>query len=416
MKVAIVGAGAAGCFCAVNLKRMFPEADVHVFEGASKALAKVAVTGGGRCNLTNTFANVGNLKNAYPRGDKLMRRVLSVFDEQSTWEWFEAEGVRLVAQDDECVFPQSQDAMEIVNTLLRLMQDSGVKLHLKSKVRKLELADSVDGSGRYLLSIDNGSGGVMDFASDRVVVTTGGHPKQSGFEMLAPLQLEIKEPVPSLFTFNVTGDWHQELMGTVVEDAVVSIPGTKLKAQGALLLTHWGMSGPAILRLSSYAARVMNERDYHCQLIVNWLGGDNEETARELLSEMMEKEPQKLVSNVYPRQLTSKHWMVLLKRAGVPLTQRWGALVEKHINKLACVLTADMYEVTGKCAFKEEFVTCGGVALSEINMNTMEAKRYPGLYFAGEVLDVDAVTGGFNLQAAWSMGFMVAQQISGSSV
>lgn len=388
LSIAIIGAGAAGCFCAINLKRMIPNADVHIFESKGKALAKVAVTGGGRCNLTNTFNKVSNLLDVYPRGEKLMRRALAAFSAADTCAWFEKEGVRLVTQEDECVFPQSQDAMQIVNTLLYDIKGLGIQLHLNEKVTYVDLNEW-----------------------DRIVVTTGGHATPAGFGMLEALDIPIEQPVPSLFTFNVPGDWHQLLMGTVVEDVQAFIPGTKFRSRGALLLTHWGMSGPAVLKLSSYAARYLAEHDYQSALCINWMGEASEQEVRQLLQDMMQLHAQKLITSAYPQQFTSKHWSVLLTRMGIPLTQRWGALNTKHLNKMLTVLTADTYQITGKCPFKEEFVTCGGVSLKAVNINTLQSKQYPNLYFAGEVLDVDAVTGGFNLQAAWSMGYVVANHI-----
>lgn len=388
LSIAVIGAGAAGCFCAINLKRMMPDAEVHLFESKLKALAKVAVTGGGRCNLTNTFKGVKNLQEVYPRGEKLMRRALSVFSAEDTCAWFEKEGVRLIAQEDECIFPQSQNAMQIVNTLLYNIKGLDIQMHLNEKVMRIDLNQW-----------------------DRVVVTTGGHPTRSGFSLLDGLDIPIETPVPSLFTFNIEGDWHQQLMGTVVEDVQASIPGTKMRSNGALLLTHWGMSGPAILKLSSYAARYLAEHDYKSPLCINWMGKMTEQEVRNMLYTMMQQHAQKLITSAYPQRFTSKHWNMLLSRMGIPATQRWGALNAKHINKMLSVLTADIYQITGRCPFKEEFVTCGGVSLKAININTLQSKQYPILYFAGEVLDVDAVTGGFNLQAAWSMGYVVAKNI-----
>ena len=388
LSIAIIGAGAAGCFCAINLKRMMPEADIHIFESKGRALAKVAVTGGGRCNLTNTFRQVGNLQDVYPRGEQLMRRALSVFSAEDTCAWFEKEGVRLIAQEDECIFPQSQDAMQIVNTLLYNIKKHNIQLHLNEKVTELLL---------------NKWG--------RIVVTAGGHATLAGFGMLDGLDIPIERPVPSLFTFSVQGDWNQLLMGTVVEDVQAFLPGTKFRSQGALLLTHWGMSGPAILRLSSYAARYLAEHNYQSALGINWMGRMAEEEVKNMLQNMMRQHAQKHITNVYPPQFSSKLWNLLLTRMGIPLTQRWGALNTRHLNKMLSLLTADNYQITGKYPFKEEFVTCGGVSLKAININTLQSKQYPNLYFAGEVLDVDAVTGGFNLQAAWSMGYVVAKHI-----
>jgi hypothetical protein len=296
--------------------------------------------------------------------------------------------VRLVTQEDECVFPQSQDAMQIVHTLLYALKGMAIQLHLNEKVTHIDLNQW-----------------------DRVVVTTGGHATIQGFSLLDGLDIPIEMPVPSLFTFNVQVDWHQQLMGTVVGEVQAFIPGTKFRSHGALLLTHWGMSGPAILKLSSYAARYLSELNYKAPLCINWMGNMSEQEVRQLLQDMMKEHAQKLITSAYPQCFTNKHWGVLLTRMGIPLTQRWGALNTKHLNKMMSVLTADTYQITGKCPFKEEFVTCGGVSLKAININTLQSKQHPTLYFAGEVLDVDAVTGGFNLQAAWSMGYVVAKHI-----
>lgn len=387
MKISIIGAGAAGCFCAINIKRRLPHAEVHVFERGTKALAKVAVTGGGRCNLTNTFAEVGNLQQVYPRGDKLMRRMLSRFSQHDAMRWFEDAGVRLTVQPDQCVFPQSQDAMEIVHTLLRLMEQSGVELHLSAEVTRETLRDF-----------------------DKVVVATGSFPKRGVPTFLEGYDLEIKQPIPSLFTFNVP-TVNKTLMGTVVADAAVSLAGTKFRASGALLLTHWGMSGPAILRLSSYAARHLADAGYQAMLVVNWCGEQREDEVRAHLTSLLAMNSQKTIANVWLPWLTQRHWHELLTRSGVPHTQRCSAMNKSLLNRLVAVLTGDHYPITGKSTYKEEFVTCGGIALSNLSPHTLESKNYPGLYFAGEVLDVDGVTGGFNLQAAWSMGYVVAESI-----
>lgn len=374
-----------------------PDAEVDVYEAGKRPLAKVAVTGGGRCNLTNSFRDIDNLQQAYPRGDKLMKRAMRVFSNEDLMAWFEREGVALVTQEDQCVFPASQNAIEIVNTLLRLMRENGVRIYTSCRpaIEETERGFLVNGK-EY----------------DRVVIAIGGCPKPSRLDFLSRMNLDIVEPVPSLFTFNVEGDWHQELMGTVVEHTSMMIAGTKFRSSGALLLTHWGMSGPAVLRLSSYAARWLKEKAYKCQICINWCGDSSEEEVRMMLGSIKANDGQKLVSNVYPRHLAQRHWLVLLKRANISPTLRWQAMNKKEMNRLINILTADMYNVTDKCHFKEEFVTAGGIALSNININTMEAKAHPGLFFIGEVLDVDAITGGFNLQAAWSMGYIAARNLS----
>ena len=445
MKVAIVGAGAAGCFCAIELKRRMSSASVEVFEAGTKALAKVAITGGGRCNLTNSFEGISSLSAAYPRGDKLMKRLFRSFDQRSTWQWFENEGVKLVLQEDHCVFPASQDAMEIVNTLQARMRQAGVVLHMRHKVsginpcsdRGYELSiEDAECSGRSLrqaqrpdslapesiISVPEPVEGPIlqksqrldkhNCLADIVVVTTGGSPKLSGLGMLDGLDLELVPPVPSLFTFNLPGSPVRELMGTVVENASASLVGTKFKASGPLLITHWGMSGPAILKLSSYAALYLAENEYSATLSVNWFGDAGEQDVRDRITALSKDSPQKQILNTHPSELPSRLWNYLISKCGIREDARWAELGSKGMNRLVNTLINDEYQIRGKSRFKEEFVTCGGVALSNINLNTLESKTHPGLYFAGEVLDVDAITGGFNLQAAWSMGYTVARSIT----
>lgn len=409
--VAIIGGGAAGCFCAIELKRRCPEMNVCVYESATKLLAKVAVTGGGRCNLTNSFrccrderGRFVNLQTVYPRGDKLMRKMLHRFSNDDVMEWFEREGVRLLTQEDECVFPVSQDAMEIVDTLTGLMRMHRVEVKLRSRVEMLVHTES-----GYVIQPE---GKVYD----AVVVTTGGSPKMSGMAFLDQLNIDIVSPVPSLFTLNI-GDTEEEkrnnevLMGTVVENVTVSLAGTKHRASGAILLTHWGVSGPAILKLSAYAARDLKEKEYKGTIAVNWFGDANENDVRAIMTGLISENMQKSICNVYPRHLSQRHWMTLLDYSGIPHTQKCNAMNKKQMNKLVACLTSQQMNVTGRCHWKEEFVTCGGVALTEINMDSLESKRHEGLFFAGEVLDVDAITGGFNLQAAWSMAHEVAKKI-----
>ena len=394
-KVAVIGAGAAGCFCAAELRRLRPEFRVDVYEAGPRPLAKVAVTGGGRCNLTNSFEGIRNLAEAYPRGDRLMKRLLRVFSQEDTWRWFESAGVPLVLQEDHCVFPQSQDAKDIVRALLRRMD--GVNLRLRTPVSSV-----MPGSTGHLL--------VDGTPYDAVVVTTGGAPK--GLPMLDALELEWVTTVPSLFTFTVRDDGLRALMGLVV-DASVSIPGTPFKADGPLLITDWGLSGPAVLKLSAYAARYLHEAGYKAPLSINWLHL-NEADARTLLVETAGENPRKQVSSTPPAGLQARLWSRLIDKAGLRPDIRWAELGSKGLNRLVNILTQDSYEIAGKTKFREEFVTCGGVALGNLDASTLESKRHPGLYFAGEVLDIDAITGGFNLQAAWTTGAIVARAIAAS--
>ena len=412
-KVAVIGAGAAGCFCAAEFRRLRPEVRVDVYEAGPKPLAKVAITGGGRCNLTNSFEGIRNLAEAYPRGDRLMKRLLRVFSQEDAWRWFESAGVPLVLQEDHCVFPQSQDAMDIVRALLRGME--GAKLLLRTPVHSIQTPDQVGGDDGKKVGGDEtvmpGLTGhllVDGEPYDAVVVTTGGAPK--GLPMLDGLDLEWVPTVPSLFTFTIRDEGLRSLMGLVV-DASVSIPGTAFKADGPLLITDWGLSGPAVLKLSSYAARHLHDVGYQAPLSVNWLAL-NEADARALLHETATENPRKQVSNTPVAGLQARLWNYLILKAGLRPDIRWAELGSKGLNRLVATLTQDAYAIAGKTKFREEFVTCGGVALGNLDPVTLESKTHPGLYFAGEVLDIDAITGGFNLQAAWTTGAVVARSLA----
>lgn len=404
MNVAIIGAGAAGCFAAIQIKRNNPKANVTVYEAGIKPLIKVAITGGGRCNLTNSFDGIRSLDEAYPRGARLLKRLFRTFDYKDVYQWFESEGVSLTTQEDECVFPVSQDAMEIVNTLVRLMRSLGVKLITRHRVSAIN-HEAED--GEYLLTFSHG-----DIAkADAVVVTAGGSPQVRGLEMYEKLGLEIVSPVPSLFSLNLEKNHPMTaLMGTVVNDVQARLVGTKLAAFGPLLITHWGVSGPAILKLSSYAARILAENDYKAQLAINWFGQANEAEVMSIITEIAEQNQKKLVSSVWPERFNNRMWCYLIDACGLRQDMRWGELGKKGLNKMVALLTNHTLNIVGKNKYKEEFVTCGGVALLNVNSSTLESKKHPHLYFAGEILDVDAITGGFNLQAAWTMGYVVAEQ------
>ena len=451
-RIAIIGAGAAGCYCAAQLRQMKADTEITVFEAGSKPLAKVAITGGGRCNLTNDFEGIRSLADAYPRGERLMKRALKAFSQHDTISWFTAQGVPCVLQDDHCWFPQSQDAMDVVRALLRAMK--GVDLRLNTKV--VSICEGPSAEGIYFSGLrpknqipsaiatparachsepsychpepssyhpkPSSCHSVPSFCHserseesmgylvngepfDAVVVTTGGAQR---FPFLEGLGLEIVEPVPSLFTFNVPDKGLRALMGLVVE-AQVGLQGTAFKAEGPLLITDWGLSGPAALKLSSYAARYLAENGYQGTVGINWLSA-NEGEVRARLQEASARNPQKQVSNT--PLLQARLWEHLVKRAGLRPDIRWAELGSKGLNRLTAVLTNDTYPVSGKSKFREEFVTAGGVALSQLDLGTLECKQHPGLYFAGEVLDVDAITGGFNLQAAWSTAVLCARALS----
>ena len=393
MKSAIIGGGAAGFFLAINLKEMCPKMEVSIFEKSKHVLSKVEISGGGRCNCTNSFAEVRDLSGVYPRGHRLMKRLMKGFSQEDAYEWFERHGVRLMTQDDHCVFPLSQDSHTIINCFLAEARRHGVEIRMESRIDSLEQ--------------------LSDY--DFIAVTTGGSPKAEGLQWLADKGHEIVSPVPSLFTFQITDEALHALMGTVVEDVMTMIPGTKLRAEGPLLITHWGMSGPSILKLSSYGARLLAESGYQTTLAVNWTKRRDTEVMV-ILDEMMIRWPQKQMKTVPPCGLSSRLWTYLVEKClGERSNARWGSLNKKEINRLANLLSGgDSYQITGRATFKDEFVTCGGIALSAVNPSTLESRHVPRLYFAGEVLDIDGITGGFNFQAAWTTAYTVACAITNS--
>ena len=400
-KTAIIGGGAAGCFMAIRLKELVPDMEVVVFEKQNKLLAKVEITGGGRCNCTNSFEGVTDLSQVYPRGARLLKRLFRQFDHEDAYRWFEDHGVRLVTQEDHCVFPAAQDSHVIMECLTSEMRRLGVKVRL-----------GIDGFS----AIDG-----FDF----VAITTGGMSRGSVSRYSSGA---VIPPLPSLFTLNIADKYLTSLMGTVADNAIVSVPGTKIRTQGPLLITHWGMSGPAILKLSSHAARLLAEHDYKMPLAVNWTGESNMEEVRESVAHIVNTQGQKLIGNVRPCGLSSRLWDYLVGKSGLDVSsKRWNEVGKKQMNRLLEIMTNDQYVSAGRCHYKEEFVTCGGISLDSIDKNTLEAKApillcqtkeesseriFPRIFLAGEVLDIDGVTGGFNLQAAWTTAFAAAEGIA----
>ena len=384
--ITIVGAGASGCFCAAQLHEALPGADIRIIEAGPRPMAKLAITGGGRCNISNNFESIRSLEEVYPRGANFMKRALAEFPPEHLLDWFRKRGVEFITEDGGRIFPASQDAREIVRVLLKAI--TGVRIDCNCRL------DS--------LPEDSGF----------IVVTTGGG---KGMEILGDLPVKIVPPVPSLFTFNLsdTPDGNRSslctLMGTSCE-AGLSIPGTKFHSEGDLLVTDWGLSGPAALRLSSYAARHLAEHQYRSPVTVRWMNCP-EETLRTMITGIKERNPRKMLKSVHPEGLSARLWEYLLKQSGLRDDMLWAELGSKGLNKLVQVILADNYYISGKTRFRDEFVSCGGVSLSSVNIKTLESKEREGLFFAGEILDIDAVTGGFNLQAAWSTAYIVAKTI-----
>lgn len=399
MRVAIIGGGAAGFFSAIHVKENYPNAEVIIFEKSKKVLSKVKISGGGRCNVTNGCTDINELSKAYPRGSKQLRKAFGTFNTQHTMEWFETRNVPLVIQEDNCVFPVSQDSQSIIDCFLTEAKRLSIAIRLSAGVKSIQ-----PNGEQLLLELENETQ-----AFDKVIVTTGGSPKRAGLTWLEDLGHKIEEPVPSLFTFNMPNETVKELMGIVVENPSVRIQGTKLKSDGPLLITHWGMSGPAILKLSAFGARILSDMNYTFKVQVNWVNVQETEAVKDELHAIMKDHPNKQLANFRPYLLPERLWHFLIERRGLSKQLTWGQLGAKAINKLAEILTNDTYAVQGKTTFKEEFVTCGGVSLSSIDFKTMQSKACPNLYFAGEVMDIDGITGGYNFQAAWTTAFVAAK-------
>lgn len=413
MRVAIVGGGAAGFLSSIVIKKMAPLLDVTIYEANSKPLAKVGITGGGRCNITNTFKQINNVATAYPRGEQIIKRAFKIFSPSDTYRFFENIGIKLTIQEDETVFPQSQSAKEVVNKLISTANKLGVNIVCNHKLLEINnisssIEDNTTPSCLYQLKFSNNQ--LRD--SEIVVITTGGAPKIDRLDFLKKLDFHIVPPTPSLFSLKLKSERDaaislQDLQGLVIKEVTLQIPKTTFKTTDTLLITHWGISGPATLRLSSYASRYLYENNYRSKLSIKWLDSN-------IVNDFISKhysQTKKQIKNTPPEKIPSRLWDLLIKKSSLREDVTWEEIGTKGINKLTEILTNDLYEIVGKDEYKEEFVTCGGIASSNINLNSLESKIYPNLYFAGEVLDIDAITGGFNLQAAWSTAYVVAQSI-----
>lgn len=399
LRVAVIGGGAAGFFAAISCKQHHPEAEVILFEKTNKLLAKVKISGGGRCNVTNGYEGVSGFAKHYPRGEKQLKKAFGQFHSKDTVEWFETRGVQLKVEPDGRMFPVTDDSQTIIDCLTREVRRLGVIIKTAEPVREIILEG--DSIGLELNS------GLEKFS--KVIVTTGGQPKLDGFKWLSDLGHNIVEPVPSLFTFNMPKNPITKLMGLSVPNATVRVQGSKLMQRGPLLITHWGMSGPAVLKTSAWGARVLHELNYQFVVHINWLGEMKEQEARELIHEVQSASPKKQIKNLCPFELPQRLWDFHLEQCEIISDKPWAELSKKHINKLIEVLTNDQYPVSSKTTFKEEFVTAGGIDLADVDFNTMESRKVSGLFFAGEVLNIDGVTGGFNFQAAWTTGFIAGK-------
>ena len=393
-KVIVLGGGAAGFFAAIHAA--MHGAEVTILEKSAKLLSKVKVSGGGRCNVTNVITDPALLVLNYPRGQKELRGPFTRFSSFHTREWFENRGVRLKVEADGRVFPVSDNSQSIVDCLMAAALDHRVEIILNAGVD--EIIPSPNG---FILKGEN-----REWSADSVIIATGGRQSQQAYHWLASLGHHIIEPVPSLFTFNIPGSQFTDLMGLSVDHVRIKLSGTRLESEGPLLFTHWGLSGPAVLKLSAFAARELFERKYDFQIAVNIFPDMNEETLREKLFVHAGENRLKRIRNSKFGDLPVRLWERMVELAGITDHMNWADAGKTHINKLISNFSALVFHVSGKTTFKEEFVTCGGVDLRDLNMQTMESKKVPGIYFAGEVLNIDGITGGFNFQAAWTTGYI----------
>lgn len=398
----VVGGGAAGFFAAVNAAEVRPGLRVLIVEKSTQVLGKVRISGGGRCNVTHACFDPAQLVQFYPRGGKALRGAFTRFQPRDTVAWFEARGVRLKAEPDGRMFPVTDSSETIIECLTAAAQRAGVQVRLRVSVKNLTTQD-----GWFSAELSTGE----HLQAPAVLLASGGDRTSLG--MAARLGHTIAEPVPSLFTFAITDPRLDDLAGISVPDALLRLPDQKLQARGPLLITHWGLSGPAVLRLSAWGARALFAAQYHARLMVNWLGEVTFEQAVDWLREARGRlARQKCITNAPDARLPQRLWARLALAAGVGEAHKWADLSNAVLNCLAGELTRGAYQITAKGQFKEEFVTCGGVALDEVDFKTMQSRRLPGLYFAGEILDVDGLTGGFNFQNAWTTGWLAAQSIA----
>ena len=399
----VIGGGAAGFFGAIQAAEMKPTLKVLILEKSNKILSKVRISGGGRCNVTHHCYNPFELAHHYPRGEKFLKNLFKSFHAEHVVKWFASKGVELKAEDDGRMFPTTDSSQTIINCFVLRTQALNIKIEMGKAVTRIEQ----DRNG-LTISCSDGTA----YETKKVLITTGGSPNKQSYNFIADLNHTIREPIPSLFTFNDSENKFKDLMGIAVPNAEVKIAGTKFLQAGPILITHWGLSGPAVIKLSSWAAEYLHQSNYQFTALVNWLGQAREDELRATLMEYKSsRRKQRVLSNALfslPQRLSER----LCRLAEIDDTKTWQELPQKKINKLVEFLIRCPFEIKGKTTFKEEFVTCGGVDLNEVNFETMESRKLQNVFFAGEVLNIDGETGGFNFQTAWTTGFIAAKAIT----
>ncbi|WP_317191375.1 BaiN/RdsA family NAD(P)/FAD-dependent oxidoreductase [Hymenobacter guriensis] len=401
--VAVLGGGAAGFFGAIACAEANPSLTVYLLEKTGKLLSKVRISGGGRCNVTHAADTPAQLVQHYPRGARQLKEPFKQFGAVDTVRWFERRGVRLKTEADGRMFPTTDSSETIAQCLLEAARKAGVQVLTHTAAE--QIAPLPEGGFQLMLSNPQ----LPELQVARLLIATGGAPKSAQYDWLRQLGHTIQEPVPSLFTFNVPDSPLRELPGVSVPRARVRIAGEKLEYEGPVLVTHWGVSGPAVLKLSAWGARRLHDLKYQSTALINWIPDFTEETLRQHLQDYRNLHGKKTVLTNPLFGLPQRLWRTLAEQAGIGADTRWNELPAKLQNRLIESLLRTSLPMQGKTTYKEEFVTCGGITLSEVNMQTMESRVVPGLHFAGEVLDIDGITGGFNFQAAWTTGYLAGR-------
>jgi predicted Rossmann fold flavoprotein len=394
--IIIIGGGAAGFFSAINIVERNPKLKVAIFERGKEVLSKVRISGGGRCNVTHACFEPNELVKFYPRGEKELRGPFHQFCSGDTIEWFENHGVELKIEDDGRMFPVSNSSQTIIDCFQEAVKKLKIDVLTNHSVQELYKTET-----HWKITTTQDV-----FTCEKIVMATGSNPKI--WELLQNVGHSIIEPVPSLFTFNIKDSRIKELPG-IATQVSVKVNGTKLESTGPLLITHWGMSGPAILKLSAWGARILHDKNYQFYIEVNWLNDIDIQDAELLLKDLKQEHAKKTVSKKSPLDLQNRLWESLVLASNIGNETKWADLSKNQLQNLANQLTKSTFQVNGKSTFKEEFVTAGGIDLKEINFKTMESKLHSNLYFAGEIVNIDAITGGFNFQNAWTSGYIVAQ-------
>jgi predicted Rossmann fold flavoprotein len=398
----VIGGGAAGFFGAIQAATMKPGLHVLILEKSTKILSKVRVSGGGRCNVTHACFDSLKLSRHYPRGEKSLRNIFKLYDATHVVEWFESKGIRLKTEEDGRMFPVTDSSQTIIDCFI------GEALKMKIKIEMGEPVGKINQNEKEF-TVQSLTG--KTFVAKKILIAMGGNPQVQSYDWIASLGHTVVPPIPSLFTFNDVEKKFMDLMGVAIEQAEIRIAGTKFSQQGPVLITHWGLSGPAVIRLSAWAAQYLHQTGYQFTVLVNWAGSTSEEDIRmQLLQHKKIKGKQKVISNPL-FSLPQRLWLRICELSAIEENKIWAELPQKNINRLIEFIIRCPFHIKGKTTFKDEFVTCGGVDLQEIDVETMESKKVPGIYFAGEVLNIDGETGGFNFQAAWSTAYLAAKAI-----